>query len=991
MLKYFLEEIVKRDSAFTMAQRNTISTMVLRSALVYVFVGLLWVFFSHKILTAFSAKAAAIAPLQIYHNLFFIIATAALLYIFFVRRLCQWEQRMNRRTQATPLLHEREIHYRILAENISDVIWVYDFEDNRFTYISPSITRLRGFTVEEALKEKVEDSLTPESFQYISALLPERLAEFRRGVTKFYIDEMEQPHKNGSIVSVEITSRFGINEANGHLEVYGDSRNIGERKLAEQSLRENERLLKESQKVANLGHYVLDLRAGKWTSSEVLDAIFGIDKSFPTTIDGWLTLIHPEEQEIMQTYFSDQVIKNKQPFDKEYRIIRVHDKNVRWVHGLGQLKFDSSGNPVEMFGIIQDITERKNAEQTLYLMQERLQMVLENSDDIFLMQDSEGMYLHYIGPPHYGITTEQMLGKFPNEMFDNETASAILKRHRHVISSGENCVEDEYFIFGGEVQWFNTQVSPIRDKQGHIIGTVTISHNITQRKLAESRLQASEEKFRSYIEVSPVAVFVLNKEGKYVERNRAAIDLLGYAEEEIKEMSVFDVLHEDDIEKGKKAFCKVKETGYDEGEFRLKKCSGELVWILMRGVKLNEDRFIAYCQDITHKKKQEEGQLRLQKIEAIGTLSGGIAHDFNNILLAINGNTKIALAAIPHSHPARESLLEISKASNRATVLVKQILTFSRPQDEKKEIIQPQPVVKEALKFIRSAIPPMIKIQSEFENDLPPICADVAHLHQVIVNLVTNSAHAIGSAKGEIQVRLEKISVDAELARQIENLSKGNYVRLSIIDDGCGMTDEVLSRIFDPFFTTKPIGEGTGLGLSVVQKIIKNHNGAISVQSIPDEGTVFYLYFPVAQAEETTAPQPEAIQQSSTNHQRIMFVDDDESLVYLMTRVMEYNGYVVSGFVDCVEALNEFRKNPQQYDAVVTDLAMPAMSGFEFASEIQAVRNGIPIIMTSGLFNAEHYEQAKELGIRKLILKPDTVDELGVALAQIFQDDEGKY
>jgi len=289
------------------------------------------------------------------------------------------------------------------------------------------------------------------------------------------------------------------------------------------------------------------------------------------------------------------------------------------------------------------------------------------------------------------------------------------------------------------------------------------------------------------------------------------------------------------------------------------------------------------------------------------------------------------------------------------------------------------------LKLTRATLPARILFRTHFSEDLPPAKVDAGQIHQVIVNLATNAAHAIGEKNGTIEVRLDAVSVNADDRFAAGDLTEGRYLRLYIGDDGCGMDRATLNRIFDPFFTTKKQGEGTGLGLSVVHGIVSSYNGAIAVTSQPGEGTAFHLYFPVAtETMEVDAQAPSQAPQNRSEH--IMYVDDEEALVFLATRLLGRRGYKVTGFTDAVSAVKEFRANPNAFDVVVTDLSMPRMSGFELTEEIHAIRPDIPVVLTSGYLQAEDQERADGLDIRETIQKPATADKLAVALEKILSE-----
>jgi PAS domain S-box-containing protein len=424
-------------------------------------------------------------------------------------------------------------------------------------------------------------------------------------------------------------------------------------------------------------------------------------------------------------------------------------------------------------------------------------------------------------------------------------------------------------------------------------------------------------------------------------------------------------------------------------EFRIRRHDGSYRWFDTRAVRLRDQegrvvKWFGSNTDITDRKQTEDLRIRSQKIEAMGTLAGGIAHDFNNILLAINGHTQVLDEELPPHHPARESITEIAKATARAADLVRRILSFSRQQESKHELISLPAVIDEALKLVRATLPAMIEIRADLPGNIPLVAADSTQIHQIIVNLATNAAYAIGTRGGLIEVRLNVLEIDADLAETMRDLTPGRYVRLVMADNGCGMDRTTLSRIFDPFFTTKPAGQGTGLGLSIVHGIMKSSKGTVTVYSQPDKGTSFHLYFPVADGKTLSAPAP-AVKIPNAHGEHVMYVDDEEPLVRLAQRALTRLGYRVSGHVDPTEALEVFRAAPNDIDVLITDVSMPSMSGFDLTRAVLAIRPDLPVIMTSGYVRKEDEETAFQMGVREIILKPNTLEELGKALGKLFE------
>ena len=391
------------------------------------------------------------------------------------------------------------------------------------------------------------------------------------------------------------------------------------------------------------------------------------------------------------------------------------------------------------------------------------------------------------------------------------------------------------------------------------------------------------------------------------------------------------------------------------------------------------------ARDITQRKRAETLQLRSQKLEALGTLAGGVAHDFNNILTAIRGSAALAISQLPSEHPVRACLVDIERAGLRAADLVRRILSFSRPQEQNLEEQNLHPLVEEALMLVRAALPANIAIRYTHDWDLPMARVDATQIFQVVLNLATNAIHAIDDRKGLIELKLDAPVVREEEVHAYSQIPVGRYVRLSISDNGCGMDAATLERIFDPFFTTKPTDKGSGLGLSVVHGIVTAHRGLLKVNSEPGKGTVFQIYFPAISAVVEPVRTAE-VDVPAGRGEHILLVDNEPMILFVGATTLEQSGYKVTGLLSGAAALAEFQQRPEAFDAVITDLSMPAMSGLQLARELRKFRAEIPILLTSGYFHPEDQMNAEKLGVRALLTKPVNAKELLLALYRIFQE-----
>ena len=406
-------------------------------------------------------------------------------------------------------------------------------------------------------------------------------------------------------------------------------------------------------------------------------------------------------------------------------------------------------------------------------------------------------------------------------------------------------------------------------------------------------------------------------------------------------------------------------------------------------VKANED--LKAEMETSRQAEQENLDLQLQlqqaqKMEAVGTLAGGIAHDFNNILGAIMGYTEISLLQTPEDNDVRKNMDKILKASQRAKELVNQILAFSRQRPLDVQVFQLKPLVKEVLALLRASLPRTIDIRQQMAADLYAIEADPTQIHQVLMNLCTNAAHAMEENGGRLTVTLDNVMLEKERSPKLWDLSPGQFVKLSVQDTGHGISPDIVERIFEPYFTTKKLGKGTGMGLAVTHGIIKTCGGTITVESQVGEGTRFDIYLPGYEKEEGETLQ--TIKTLPRGSEHILFIDDEENLVDVMKGLLQRLGYRVAATTEPLDALELFRSAPDTIDLVITDAAMPHMTGDRLAKEFLAIRKDIPIIMCTGYSERVNPQNIESLGIRRLLMKPLAIRNLAVAIREVMDGQE---
>ncbi|HVN97162.1 MAG TPA: ATP-binding protein, partial [Syntrophorhabdaceae bacterium] len=380
------------------------------------------------------------------------------------------------------------------------------------------------------------------------------------------------------------------------------------------------------------------------------------------------------------------------------------------------------------------------------------------------------------------------------------------------------------------------------------------------------------------------------------------------------------------------------------------------------------ESFFLVATDLTGQHTLERQIRQSQKMEAIGTLAGGIAHDFNNILAGMIGFTEMVMEDIAPDSPEHKRLELVLKGGKRGRDLVKQILAFSSQGEQEKKPLAVSEIVEEGLKLLRPTLPSTIEIVSKSLTNDDRIFADLVQMHQVLMNLCTNAAHAMREKGGVLELQISKVGFTEHDPLPFSDMVPGEYVVLTVRDTGTGMTPDILDRIFDPFFTTKKPGEGTGLGLSVIHGIVQRHGGYVAVESEPGKGTTFRVYLP--KIEEQAFSEDREAPVATGGNERILFVDDEDMLVELNRQRLTRFGYEVVGTTSSMDALDIFRKDPDVFDLVITDYTMPNLTGMELAAQLLKVKPSIPIILCTGDSQPVTPESAQDAGINALLMKP---------------------
>jgi PAS domain S-box-containing protein len=511
--------------------------------------------------------------------------------------------------------------------------------------------------------------------------------------------------------------------------------------------------------------------------------------------------------------------------------------------------------------------------------------------------------------------------------------------------------------------------------------------------ISDPVLTISEDKYRQIFENANEAIF-LDQNGTIIFANNKFYHIFDFEKSELTDISWLDFFKPEDRKRlyPRKNLPVRNQGGSEYQTLRISTNSGLEKWIEINQVILDwEDKpaILNFVRDITLQKRLENRLQIAQKMEAIGTLAGGIAHDFNNILSPIIGYTELVLDEINHNSLAFKNLTQVNKAAHRARDLVQQILAFSRQSEKTPKPIMIQYVVNEALKLLRASIPSTVEFKTEINKNCPPVMADPSQIHQIVINLCSNAYHAMKKSGGVISIKVSDVDISDEDALHFGDIKQGNYIRLTVNDTGHGMDRKLVQRIFEPFFTTKEKGLGTGMGLSVVHGIVRDHNGYVDVYSEPNQGTTFHVYLPIIKSEEIIF-ESKKVDQVPRGHEHILLVDDEKAIVYMIKQMLESLGYQVTARTSSIEAFKAFENQPDKFDLVLTDQIMPNMTGELLARQISNIRIDIPIILCTGFSEFMDKEKLRLSGIDEVVLKPVLKSELALAIRTVIKHSKKK-
>ena len=655
---------------------------------------------------------------------------------------------------------------------------------------------------------------------------------------------------------------------------------------------------------------------------------------------------------------------------------------------------DEAGNITGLFGIARNITERKQVELALKENEEKLRSTISSMDDLLFTLDKDNVFSEYYQPisqTDLYTSPEIFLGKSIIEIMPADISGLFLESIQKIQKNHQVEQFDYALTMPGksngskkQVRWYNARISERLNSRGEYDGVTVTARDITKRKQVEDDLNM----LALAVNQSAEGIAVADHEGIIQFTNPAWAEMHGYRVEELTGQH-FSIFHsEEQMEKEVHPFNRIviaKETS--QGEIgHIRKNGTEFLTrmtvTLLKDTNGKPMGMLAIARDITELKKLESQLNQAAKMDALGTLAGGIAHDFNNILATILGYAELIRNDLPEDSVEFENIEAISKAGIRAKELVKQILTFSRQTKQEQIPVRIDQIIEEAIKFLQASLPVTIKIETQLHNNSDYIMADPTQIHQIIINLCSNSYQAMGEKGGLLRISLNRIEFNSTQLINGTELPPGKYLKMDILDTGPGIDAETRQRIFDPFFTTKAVNEGTGLGLSVVHGIVSAHKGAITLTSKPGVGTTFSIYFPKTQIKSwDEQKEPHSV---TGGKEHILLIDDEEPLLKMSERLLTFMGYAVTTCNTGQKALQLLKQFPNQFDLVITDQIMPEMTGIELAGHLKNITPDIPIILMSGFSENVSSENIRNYGINEFLDKPFDRIELDKTIRKIL-------
>ncbi|HEY2390805.1 MAG TPA: PAS domain S-box protein [Candidatus Angelobacter sp.] len=845
-----------------------------------------------------------------------------------------------------------ESHYRTLIEILPQLVWMADADGNT-TYCNQHWYTYSGLTPEETGKNGWVAVIHPDDRESASRLWRKAIASsetctiecrFRRAVDGRYRWHLVKSSR--------------LQDGHGAMVKWiGLALDIHDHKMKDAELARKDEQLRIALDVGRLGTWDCDLLSGELLCSERYRTIFGLEPGARFSMRKFFALTHPEDRSHLEELFNRANMgEGPEEFETEYRIIRK-DGQLRWINARGKCRFADLAVKRQLAGFagtVQDVTEPRLATDALRASEARLRTILDAEPECvkllsrdFVLREMNPAGLEIIEADSLDQVLHQSLIRLVNEPYRKP-----FEEMTQQVFEGRQCkLKFEITTLKGSHRWLEIYAAPLQDKDGRVDALLGISRDITEQKMIEAALRASEAKFRALIENSNDAIALLTADWKFAYASAATERILGYRSNELLNTGSLALVHPDDVP--------VVQLRLDEclanpgkpigsvGRVRHKDGSWRVLEGVLTNLLLDPDVGAVVCnfRDITEKVHAERQLQIAQKMETIGELAGGVAHDFNNLLMIMGSRAEMILDAAGQPGQVAKQARQIIQATRRAAILTRELLAFSRDQVLQPCVLNLNLLVEELGNMMPRLIGEHIETRIIAAPGSTQVKVDRGQFEQVIMNLAINARDAMPHG-GTLRIETRRISIDHSDNSQ-PGLAPGAYVLLMVTDSGIGMTPEVQARIFEPFFTTKERGRGTGLGLAMVYGIVQQSGGHICVESAQGKGTTFKIYIPEVAQPAATEKQQIALA-FSRGTETILFVEDEDLLRDVGCEILRAKGYKVLAAANGEEALAIIQNAPNSIDLLITDVIMPRLGGIELAKQVLKFCPQLRIIYVSG-------------------------------------------
>ncbi len=881
-----------------------------------------------------------------------------------------------------------------LLEAVSDVIYFKDV-NGRNLLINKAFEKLVGLKREEILGRTDAELFPPELAE--ACRRSDELVFKRRETIK--VGEAVN-NQRGERVYFDTIKSPVFNDKGEVIGLVGVSRDITEHRRMEEALRASEERFRTIFETAQDSIFIKDRDLRYTQVNPAMEKLFGLPAA---------KLIGMRDEDLFGQGAAAHITEVDHRVLNGEIIEEEHTKPVNGAlttfHVIKVPMRNSSGDIIGLCGIARDITERKQAEKALEESLSLLRATLESTADGILVVDRNGRWAGFNqkfvdmwGVPDSILASgddEEALAYAVTQLKDPES---FLAKVKELYDQPDAESYDELELKDGRIFERYSQPQKIGEET---VGRVWSFRDVTERKRAERALKESKEKYRNLVNTIGDLVFTVDPQGKILFANSVTKQFIGCEPEEAIGHNFTEFVHQDDIPLLWGGMRRVLNgepiegiVGVDvDAEYRLVKRSGEIVWVATRSQPIRDEEgkiigFSGLSRDITERKRAEEERVKLeaqlrhaQKMEAVGTLAGGIAHDFNNLLGGILGYSSLLLNKLAPTDPNRKYVELIESASNRAAELTNRLLGFARQGKYEEKPVDINQLIGGVVELLSASIDKRIEIEMNLCGENPLTKGDPNQLEQVLMNLCVNARDAMPDG-GELSIGSRLVHLDERFASEHLGAVPGDYVCITVSDTGVGMNEETKTKIFDPFFTTKGQGEGTGLGLSMVYGIVKNHGGYLSVYSEVGKGTTFEVYLPLSQG---FPIQPKRREERVTiGSESILVVDDEQMLRDLMKDILEDLGYRVRLASDGEEAVELYRKHRDEIDLVIVDMMMPKMGGRETFQELKRIDPQVKALLASGYSKNTAAQRILDLGVKGFLHKPFSMEEISHKVREVL-------